>query len=73
MVYHVCHAFGAMINCHGFIDILDVWCRDRTKPNSWVEPVDLTILPEEGTLEPSIGEKVVDWFDGVRGKKKAPA
>lgn len=47
--------------------------RDRTKPNAWHEAVDLTILPEEGTLEPSIGEKVVDWFDGVRGKKKTPA
>lgn len=50
---------------------LSPFYRDKTRPKSWYEadPDELTILPEEGQMEPSLGEKAVDWFNKIRGKQ----
>jgi hypothetical protein len=38
--------------------------RDKTKPKSWYQPVDITILPEEKDLEPTAVERLQGLFKG---------
>lgn len=43
-----------------------VFCRDKKRPNAWLEAEDMTILPEQNALEPSLGEQLAAWFKNLR-------
>ncbi|KAL3137038.1 hypothetical protein ABBQ32_006625 [Trebouxia sp. C0010 RCD-2024] len=40
--------------------------RDKTRPNSAFEPENLTMLPAEEDLEPTLGERVAKWLRSLR-------
>lgn len=42
--------------------------RDKSKPSSWYIPQDLTILPPQDELEPTVGEKVGQWASDLRAR-----
>ena len=46
--------------------LLFLLCRDKTKPNSAFAPENLTILPGEKDLEPTLGEQVATWLRSFR-------
>lgn len=41
-------------------------CRDKTRPNSAFAPENLTLLPDEKDLEPTLGEQVATWIRNLR-------
>ena len=59
---HICPCLGSGIDCC----LLFCLCRDKTKPNSAFAPENLTILPGEKDLEPTLGEQVATWLRSFR-------
>lgn len=40
--------------------------RDKSRPGSWYLPEDITVLPPESELEPTIVEKFGQWTQSLR-------
>ena len=40
--------------------------RDKMRPGSWFQPENITILPAESELEPTIVEKFGQWTSSLR-------
>ena len=41
--------------------------RDKSRPGSWFQPENITLLPPEGDLEPTILERFGQWTSSLRG------
>ena len=63
---HICsYATGLSLQAVGLY-LTATLCRDKTKPNTAFAPENLTVLPGEKDLEPTLGEQVATWFRGLR-------